>query len=806
MSNSIAPGSSADVNVKVTALTTNPNVPVTYKTVILKKNLVNGVNTLTQEMMSTANTKYVIKYNYVLGEDVTIPIGCILEFDGGNISGEHTIIGQNTLIKSINENIFNGVLFAGSFLTLDILANWFAADNDAQMFQKAFDFARKVYEGTQGYYEYANPKVTCLTKVYHIDDTINIKYGISFDGNGAQFNPTENLVNKWMFKYNIASDDNSWEQAFTVGEGIHFCNLSYSNPNSILSHFLYTGSPIKIHDIEAFRPAKFIYYTNNYIDKKYIKNCVITGENTRFPLDVNDFYNTCSIRLGLGDSCEISNIADGTNIYIGNSGQVRIDGAINVSMYIADCNSVSIRNIHNEKGVIYVKKSTISIEDSYFHANQNGNIKFITEYNKFGEISLKNCVFSNLKRISDFHSYYPIVGLGKIISENTFGLLYPDEGSHNSGHYIGLKYNENAYINCNHFIANNGTILDDNVQFESGTYTTLDISKGNDVHIRMFLLADKERRLYLTANNTAVDKTTSLNSAITLYDVNTPIRLSNAILRIEIGDTDSYTHYFDFPIVNQNKESIFISKKDDVFYIEDIPFKPIDYTNTYINCSYYKRTNDRIYAELSDNTLPSASSFKNGDTIRINSNNLFYTKRDNEWLSQNMFYTQSGDSTNTWVKILKKKNKPNLFDRIPSRITIVAVHIYGIGEYVELYLYENTIKLGSRSNGNIITKVATYVDSNENTTTYYCYINSSFYTVNCLLDGIGKTDSYYDRTISNVTLPDGANEYSILLTGTTSERNNYANAAPGMSYFDKTLGKPIWWNGTNWVDATGTIV
>lgn len=28
----------------------------------------------------------------------------------------------------------------------------------------------------------------------------------------------------------------------------------------------------------------------------------------------------------------------------------------------------------------------------------------------------------------------------------------------------------------------------------------------------------------------------------------------------------------------------------------------------------------------------------------------------------------------------------------------------------------------------------------------------------------------------------------------------------GQRYFDKTLGKPIWYNGTNWVDATGTIV
>lgn len=28
----------------------------------------------------------------------------------------------------------------------------------------------------------------------------------------------------------------------------------------------------------------------------------------------------------------------------------------------------------------------------------------------------------------------------------------------------------------------------------------------------------------------------------------------------------------------------------------------------------------------------------------------------------------------------------------------------------------------------------------------------------------------------------------------------------GQRYFDTTLGKPIWYNGTNWVDATGTIV
>ena len=28
----------------------------------------------------------------------------------------------------------------------------------------------------------------------------------------------------------------------------------------------------------------------------------------------------------------------------------------------------------------------------------------------------------------------------------------------------------------------------------------------------------------------------------------------------------------------------------------------------------------------------------------------------------------------------------------------------------------------------------------------------------------------------------------------------------GQFYFDTTLGIPIWWNGTDWIDAAGTVV
>lgn len=49
--------------------------------------------------------------------------------------------------------------------------------------------------------------------------------------------------------------------------------------------------------------------------------------------------------------------------------------------------------------------------------------------------------------------------------------------------------------------------------------------------------------------------------------------------------------------------------------------------------------------------------------------------------------------------------------------------------------------------------------------------------------------------------------HDLTLKGVTSARP--ANPTPGQQYFDTTLdadGKPIWWTGTDWVDATGAVV
>jgi hypothetical protein len=106
----------------------------TYITKVLKPNIINGKNILSQDMMpidTGANTKYVIKYDYELSEDITIPENCILEFDGGSISGAYTITGANTGINAGLVKVFNtDVILAGTWNVAEAYPEWFGAKGD----------------------------------------------------------------------------------------------------------------------------------------------------------------------------------------------------------------------------------------------------------------------------------------------------------------------------------------------------------------------------------------------------------------------------------------------------------------------------------------------------------------------------------------------------------------------------------------------------------------------------------------------------------------------------------------------------
>lgn len=97
----------------------NPGIYVGMGYKILRRNIIDGKNILTQEMVNQPHTIYMIQYDYDLnGATIKIPEGCILDFQGGSIvngkvfsDNKTTRIVNPPKITESNDKIFFGVFF-----------------------------------------------------------------------------------------------------------------------------------------------------------------------------------------------------------------------------------------------------------------------------------------------------------------------------------------------------------------------------------------------------------------------------------------------------------------------------------------------------------------------------------------------------------------------------------------------------------------------------------------------------------------------------------------------------------------------
>ena len=93
----------SNVKVAINAQGKSSKATSTYTIKKLGQNIIGKYNTLTQDMLSESNCKYIIKYDYTLANNtIVVPENCILEFDGGSISNG-TLVGNNTIVSTILE-------------------------------------------------------------------------------------------------------------------------------------------------------------------------------------------------------------------------------------------------------------------------------------------------------------------------------------------------------------------------------------------------------------------------------------------------------------------------------------------------------------------------------------------------------------------------------------------------------------------------------------------------------------------------------------------------------------------------------
>lgn len=96
----------------------------------LRKNMAASRNVLTQAMVGSANTRYIIQYDYDLnGKTITVPEGCTLDFQGGSLRNG-TLVGNNTAIASDIVHIFTDVTLNGSYAIAEMFPQWFGAKGD----------------------------------------------------------------------------------------------------------------------------------------------------------------------------------------------------------------------------------------------------------------------------------------------------------------------------------------------------------------------------------------------------------------------------------------------------------------------------------------------------------------------------------------------------------------------------------------------------------------------------------------------------------------------------------------------------
>ena len=101
------------VKVNVNTRSEGSNPSCIYKTVVLRH------STPLIEQVADENTKYVVKYNFDLqSRTLTIPTGCMFEFDGGQISNGGIVWNNTKVLNLYGYTILKNVRESGTRTTL----------------------------------------------------------------------------------------------------------------------------------------------------------------------------------------------------------------------------------------------------------------------------------------------------------------------------------------------------------------------------------------------------------------------------------------------------------------------------------------------------------------------------------------------------------------------------------------------------------------------------------------------------------------------------------------------------------------
>lgn len=247
--------------------------------VYLRKNIVNGVNTLTQAMMSDANTIYIIQYDYTLGDNITVPDNCVLEFEGGSIKNARgnsfKVTGTKTHINTdVAYNIFDNTLGGGFELPyIDVrwvggVSDWngTSGTDNHDAFKFAVDTIGKYYDGMYIY----------IVGQYYIGTSVSTIYNVNIWG---EHNNSRHLLS------GTEMSAVSSPSLIVIGKNIGIYMPGRAPVGSTAAYAYFSLKNIKVQGVSA-SDSIFLYYTASGSPSRgcVVEECEFTGLSRAFQI------------------------------------------------------------------------------------------------------------------------------------------------------------------------------------------------------------------------------------------------------------------------------------------------------------------------------------------------------------------------------------------------------------------------------------------------------------------------------------------------------------------------------------------
>lgn len=745
---------------------------------ILRKNWLGVNNVLTQDMINDVNTIYEIRYDFDLnGGEITIPEGCVLQFEGGSLSNG-VINFNNTLINVDYNNIFNNISCKGKIINNKIIVEWWG-------------------------------DITITTQINNI---INIT-------NGATILLTKPKYNLLVPEYILLKDniviDSSCHSIIDTGEELYFSIFETKSYNNItIRNITITQEKVKEVPLLGIDQSQAMFcIAMGGGDNLLIENCEFTfcGLEAIIVNSANGSKNTI-IRNNICNFFRVksNNINYDTSIIYVRSISFIVENNKCSSYNYEDKNKYSHGGIECHgcgicnNNIIIRCGSSIYIVNDIKTTSDNLNDK----YNLWHGVTITN------NKIIDCATAFNIWSEdGSIYSDNR---KYPKLTNINiTSNYIkdvktGISFTQKQDV---------GIVNISNNYFESYTYneiTDVDILNSNTV-LYLPILYGIEQINFI--NNKIIGFTSALsNTQINEKEIN--VTISNNIFydfqkskinitNITLGNLVAKTSFIGGPKSNIN---CIVTNNIINHYKNSNTWNLWIHNNVNITLD-----NNNIVDGINQNKLVEPIKTNINNSLKFNS--LFFDFNTGILYKTGTTGNNKDSFTISGLCVLKYNNGLYYFELEDTKNL-------SIGDYLTVYPKYNTdnktiISINTIFNNKIIFDYTSYFNQFKEDTEfileYKKYIRTSYQS--------GKTSNrprlsnednfiYFDTDINkllffvnNKYVDCFGNLPNIIVKGTTQQRPTDVKA--GFYYFDTTLNKPIWKKedtGTIWVDATGAEV